>query len=108
MGGAKKKSMAQMEKQQKSKEEEPKKKEAKKARASVERKTGAINLPDLSSKEFLGELSKMKAVTPYGVASRFGLRFSVAKDVLEELEKRGVIQFISGSNRLRIYRAAAA
>lgn len=107
MGGAKKKSLAQMEKQQKIKEEETKK-AAKKAKASVEKKTGAINLPDLSSKEFLGELSKMRAVTPYGLASRFGLRFSVAKDVLEELEKRGVVQLIAGSNRLRIYRAVAA
>lgn len=99
MGGAKKKSLVQMEKQQKIKEEEPKK-EAKKAKASVEKKTGAVDLPDLSSKEFLGELSKMKAVTPYGIASRFGLRISVAKDVLEELEKRGAVQLIAGSNRL--------
>lgn len=107
MGGAKRKSLAQMERQQQT-EEETKKKETKKAKTSVEKKTGAITLPDLSSKEFLGELSKMKAVTPYGVASRFGLRFSVAKDVLEELEKRGVIKFIAGSNRLRIYMAATA
>ena len=107
MGGAKKKSLVQMEKQQKIKEEETKKK-TKKTKASVEKKTGAIDLPDLSSKEFLGELSKMKAVTPYGLASRFGLRFSVAKDVLEELEKRGTVQLVAGSSRLRIYKASTA
>lgn len=107
MGSAKKKGLAQVEKQQKVKKAETKK-EAKKAKARVEKKTGSGTLPDLSSKEFLGELSRMKAVTPYGLASRFGIRFSAAKDVLEELEKRGAIQLIAGSRRIRIYRATAA
>lgn len=106
MGGSKKKSIVQMEKQQKTKDEEPKKDGKKKP--TIEKKTGGINLPDMASKEFLGELSKIKAVTPYGIASRFGLRISIAKDVLEELEKRGVLKFVAGSNRLRIYKATAA
>ncbi|NIW11392.1 MAG: hypothetical protein GWN33_13195 [Gammaproteobacteria bacterium] len=45
----------------------------------------------------------MKTLTPFAVASRFNLRLSVAKDLLEELEHKGVIQFVSRSRNLKIY-----
>jgi len=108
MGGGKKRSLAQIEKQQKLKEKEEAKAKEKKTKGSTEKKTSILNLPDTSSKEFLDELSKMKAITPYGIASKYGLRLSIAKDVLEDLEKRGTIQMVAGNNRLRIYRLAAA
>ncbi len=108
MGGAKKKSLAQMEKQQVMKEETPKKKEDKKLKSAAEKKAGSITMPNLSSNEFLSELSKMKAVTPYELASKYGVKFSIAKNALEELEKRGVIELVAGSSRLQIYKATAA
>jgi len=46
----------------------------------------------------------MKAVTPYAVASRFNLRLSVARDMLEELTRRGVLDYVSGNKNLKIYK----
>jgi len=48
----------------------------------------------------------MKALTPYTVATRFNLRLSVAKDLLDDLAQRGVIQYVSGSKSLKIYKPA--
>ncbi len=107
MGGGKKRSLAQIEKQQKVKGKEEVKAKEKKSKGSAEKKSGILNLPDTSSKEFLDELSKMRAITPYGLASKYGLKLSIAKDVLDDLEKRGTIQMVAGNNRLRIYMIAA-
>jgi small subunit ribosomal protein S25e len=107
MGGSKKKSMKQIERAQTSKE--PKEKEVKKSKSPVvEKKFGGINAPDVANPDFISELGKMKAITPYAVASRYGLRLSIAKDFLEDLSHRGVIQYVGGHARLRIYRLIAA
>jgi small subunit ribosomal protein S25e len=107
MGGTKKKSLKQMERAQASKE--PREKEVKKPKPLVaEKKFGGINAPDVANPDFISELGKMKAITPYSVASRYGLRLSVAKDILEDLSRRGVVQYVGGHARLRIYRLIAA
>jgi ribosomal protein S25 len=46
----------------------------------------------------------MKALTPYTVATRFDLRLSVAKDFLEDLERRGIVEYVSGSKNLKVYK----
>lgn len=46
-------------------------------------------------------------LTAYSLAERFGLRLSLAKDLLEGLERRGVLSLVTGTNRLRIYAPAA-
>jgi len=69
-----------------------------------EKKSIGIILPDLKSEKVIGELKKMRALTPYTVASRFDLRLSVARDMLEELNRRGIIEYISGSKNLKIYK----
>jgi ribosomal protein S25 len=46
----------------------------------------------------------MKAVTPFAVASRFNLRLSVAKDMLDELAQRGVLEHVSSGKNLKIYK----
>ncbi len=73
-----------------------------------EKKASGIGLPNVESKELLEELSKMRAVTPYGVASRFNVKLSVAKDILEELERRRVVQQVGGNSRIRIYSVVPA
>jgi len=104
MGGAKKKSLAQMEKMQEKKADTGKKGKAK----AVEKKTRGIDVPDVGDTRFLTELSKMNAVTPYALASQFNLRISVAKDLLQELEKKRLVRPIGGNARIRIYQAVAA
>ena len=50
----------------------------------------------------------MNVLTPYAVATKFGIRISAAKDFLEQLEKNGAVQLVSGSHNLKVYKPAAA
>ncbi|MEM3692482.1 MAG: 30S ribosomal protein S25e [Candidatus Bathyarchaeia archaeon] len=109
MGGARKKSISQMMKSQvieTKKEEKGKKKEVKPSKTS-EKGEGAIQNLDIESKEFLEEIKKMGAITPYAIASKFGVRISTAKEVLRRLNSRGILQSIGGNNRIRIFRMAS-
>src|SRR5438309_1233579 len=85
MGGAKKRSMAQMEKTQdqpdKGKEEaggQPKK--GGKTKSVAEKRSRGLQAPDMNDPKFLGEVGKMSAITPYSLASQFNVKLSVAKD----------------------------
>jgi ribosomal protein S25 len=49
----------------------------------------------------------MGVLTPYAVATRYGIRISAAKDFLEQLESNGAVQLVSGSHNLKIYKPAA-
>ena len=100
MGGKKGLTLKQMERMRARRQE---RKESTPQRFT-EKKTAGIFSPDYRSQKVLGELKKMKVLTPYTVASRFDLRLSVAKDFLKELEKRGVIEYVSGSANLKIYK----
>ncbi len=101
MGGKKKQSLKQMEKAEK-------KKSGKKARhaaspSSENKSIPGITPPNLKEDKLKGELKKMKVLTPYSVASRFDLRLSTARDFLEELERKGMVKFVSKSRNLKIY-----
>jgi small subunit ribosomal protein S25e len=56
----------------------------------------------------VAEIKKMNVLTPYAVATKFGVRISAAKDFLEQLEKNGDVQLVSGSHSIKIYKPAAA
>jgi len=103
MGGKKKLTIKQMERMQE-KKDETSKKAAKTGGEAPERKAPGIVPPDPKSEKVISELKKMKALTPYTVATRFNLRLSVAKDLLDELAQRGVIEYVSGSKNLKIYK----
>jgi len=105
MGGKKKLTLKQIEKMQARKSQQ---RETKPGGSSAERerKPVGIMLPDPKSDRILNEIKKMRTLTPFTVASRFNLRLSVAKDLLEELEQRGVVQFVSRSRNLKIYTPA--
>jgi len=109
MGGAKKKSMAQMEKtqDQTDKKDEPGSKKAK-GKTVVEKRPRGLQSPDISDPKFLAEVQKMGAITPFSIASQFNLRLSVAKDLLEDLEKKRLVRLVGGNARIRIYQPAAA
>ena len=101
MGGKKKLSLKQMERTQSRKEREGKER---KSGGPTEKKSLGIILPDLKSEKVIGELKTMKVLTPYAIASRFDIRLSIAKDFLEELERRRIVEYVSGSKNLKIYR----
>jgi len=101
MGGKKKLTMKQMERMQARRDQERKER---RLASATEKKSIGIVPPDPKSEKIIGELKKMKALTPYTVATRFDLRLSVAKDFLEELERRGIVEYVSGSKNLKIYK----
>ncbi len=113
MGGAKRKSMAQMEKTQQQQDTKTDaggqgKKPKGGAKGPGDKRPRGLNYPEVSDPKILGEVRKMPAITPYAVASQFNLRLSIAKDLLEELEKRSVVKLVGGNARVRIYQPANA
>ena len=109
MGGKKKLSLKQMDREQAKKDEEDKEKKEKKkdkAPAPTKEKKSSIIPPDPKNEKIVGELRKMNVLTPYAVASRFNIRISAARDFLEQLEQNGVIQLVSGSHDIKIYKPA--
>ncbi len=102
MGGKKKISIKQMEKTQARRGQE--RRERKSSGPAAEKKSMGIVPPDPKSEKIIGELKKMRALTPYAIATRFDLRLSVAKDFLKDLERQGVVEYISGSKNLKVYK----
>jgi small subunit ribosomal protein S25e len=102
MGGGKKKlSLAAIERTQDKKPD--KKKDSKSSGSGSERKVPEVFMPDASGK-VVDEMKKLKVLTPYMIATRFNLRISIAKDFLEELEKKGAVQLVSRDRNVRIYK----
>ncbi len=109
MGGAKKKSLAQMEKQQEQQDKKPEPAKTKtKGKTVAEKKTAGIGVPSFDNDKIVGELSKIGALTPYSIATQFNVRLSVARDILEELERRRLVTSVGGNTRIKIFKLAAA
>lgn len=105
MGGKKKLTLKQMERMT-DKQAPPKKENKSSGGSAPEKKVAGITMPDVKSEKIITELKKMKVLTPYTVASRFDLRLSIARDMLDELQQKGIIQFVSGSRNTKIYKPA--
>ncbi len=102
MGGKTKKSITAMEKQQKLRETKEKKvKEEKK-----EKKVSSPLLPLEVVKQLENEVNNIKCLTPYTIASKFGLKMCVAKSVLKELESRGILKCVARGSRISVYTPA--
>jgi len=102
LGGRKKLSLTQMERQQMRQRAA-----SRRGGGGKEKHIGSIFGPDIKDEAFLEELKKMKVITPYAIASRYNLRLSVAKQMLRELERRGLLELIAASRYTRIYKVAS-
>ena len=102
MGGAKKRTLAQADKQQQI-QGTKQQKTAKTSKTDAKNKTGDISPQEITGKD-LNELAKIKALTPYAVATKYNIRLSAAKEVLEMLEKRKSIQYVAGNRGIKIYK----
>jgi small subunit ribosomal protein S25e len=111
-GGKKKKSITQMAKSQELEERksQPKGKSSGTGGSSsaAEKRVLGITVPDLKDKKMEKELQGMKVLTPYSVASRLNLRLSVARDFLEELQREGLVTFVSSGKGTKIYKPAVS
>jgi len=76
------------------------------AQPAVKKSLG-LTMPDINSKKVMGELKGLKVLTPSVVASRLDIRLSLAKDFIEELEKRKMVEYVSGGKNLKIYKMLA-
>ena len=103
-GGKKRRSLTQMTKTQDREQSKGEDAKPSGAPSGKERRTLRIVPPNPEDKGVIKELQKMKVLTPYSVASRFNIRLSTAKDLLEELHHRGVITYVSGGRNIKIYR----
>lgn len=103
MGGKKKLNLKQMERTQDKKDEEEKKKKEKSGPPKEKRPLGIIP-PDIKNEKIMGEVKKMNVLTPFSVASRFNVRISAAKDFLDKLEEKGIIQLVAGNHKIKIYK----
>lgn len=101
MGGKTKKSITAMEKQQKLREVREKK--VKEKEEKKEKKISSSLIPLEVVKQLENELNSVKCITPYVLASKFGLKIGVAKNVLRELENRGVLKCTARSSRISVY-----
>jgi small subunit ribosomal protein S25e len=104
-GGKKNKSLSQMTKEKKPREN-------KKEKAAAAPTTKKINLgltvPDVNNKKVLGELKGLKVLTPSVVASRLNVKLSIANAFLKEMEKRKLVEFVSGGKNIKIYKQVSA
>ena len=69
---------------------------------------GSVDMPDIKSKEVLGALRGMKAVTATAVATKFNLKISVAKRMLTMMEKNGSLVLVTRSSNLKVYKMVEA
>ena len=100
-GGKKKQSLKQMTKPKAPKQQKQKDKSGTPQDA---KKSIGLTMPDLNNKKVLGDLKGLKVLTPSVVASRFNIRLSLAKTFLKELEKRKMVEYVSGGKNLKIYK----
>jgi ribosomal protein S25 len=96
-----KRSMKQIEKQQRRKE-----KGEVKEKVRFKKTIGSLDIPDMSSEELMEQLGKMKAITPTGLAIHYNLKVSTAKKLLEELKEKKAITLASRSHNLKVYTLA--
>jgi len=104
MGGAKKKTMKQMERTHKTKGEPPKGGKT----APAEKKTAVTKAVKVDEESVLKEIAKLKVSTPSTLAAQLGVKVSYAKQLLEELARKGSVELVSSCSRLRIYKTASS
>ena len=98
MGGAKKPTQPRKKGNQKGaapKKEEPKKEITKSVATSI--------VEPKVLEQIKKEVPHMKYVTPYQLYSKYSLRYSVSKDILESLAKQGSIKLAKSTRRVDIY-----
>ncbi|MBT8171622.1 hypothetical protein KJN74_01960 [Candidatus Bathyarchaeota archaeon] len=100
-GGKKKQSIKQMTKPKAPKD---KKQKEKSSTFQTTKKNLGILIPDINNKNVIGELKGLKILTPSVVASRYNVRLSIANSFLKELEKRKIVEYVSGGKNLKIYK----
>lgn len=105
MGGRKKPTLSQLEKRMRKMREEKEKKERERKYEMKLDSRGVLT--QASVDQMVGEITKMPYITPYVVATKFGLKISRAKRILKRLAEEGVLAVYDYNRRVPIYVPAA-
>ncbi|NPA69784.1 MAG: 30S ribosomal protein S25e [Crenarchaeota archaeon] len=98
MGGKKKPTLSQLVKRMEKEKEQQQKK------AAEEKKQSKIMIVDSKIlEEIKKDVMKMDCVTPYIIASKYGLKMSTALNVLRTLRDQGILYLVSKGHRTEIY-----
>lgn len=62
-----------------------------------------LNLDSGSQETVENEIVKMRAITPSMIASRYDIRASTAKQLLQDMSRRGKLRLIIDTRRLKVY-----
>ncbi len=54
------------------------------------------------------EIPTMRVITPSAIAQKYGIRVSIAKAVLTELEAKGLIRQVSSEGKFKLYSKTSA
>jgi small subunit ribosomal protein S25e len=68
----------------------------------------SLIISEQQKQEMEKEIPAMRVITPSAVAQKYGVRVSIAKAVLAELEARGAIKRITTEGRFKLYAKEAA
>jgi small subunit ribosomal protein S25e len=84
------------------------KKEAEKQKTAQQKATtiiekGPKDIIPPSKEELNKFISSSKIITPYMIAEKFNIKLSIAKQILKDLVKEGILSIVGGDNRIRIY-----
>ncbi|BAB65352.1 MULTISPECIES: 30S ribosomal protein S25e [Sulfurisphaera] len=109
MGGASKKPISTVEKRMKKMAEEQQKKQQKRATTKTGKELTSKNvvIDNETLKKVQEELKKETIVTPYTLSTKLNVTISVAKKILEELERQGVVKIGTKDRRTAVYIAAS-
>ena len=95
MGGPKKPTLSQLEKRV------LRQRRAEKGGETKEKSVGSVIPPSMEEVEEF--IKTQPYVTPYILSEKFGIRYSIAKNLLTALAEKKVLRLIEGDSRLRIY-----
>ncbi len=75
---------------------------------SMEKKVRAIEVTPEQLEEIRKYVQRAKVITPQSLALKYDIRVSVARKLLREFQREGLVVYIDGNSRLRIYKGAKA
>ncbi|MEM2227146.1 MAG: hypothetical protein QW371_06945 [Candidatus Bathyarchaeia archaeon] len=107
MGGAKKKSISQMEKAQLLKERKEKKEKKEKTQAGSAERLFRIGF-SYDEGKVIDVMNKMKVITPSALASQLNITLSAAKELLRDMERKHLVKQVLGNSRLKIFSVVSA
>jgi len=100
MGGVHKKPISSLEKRQR-KEEAKRRKERVMKEERIESKTSFVASELLAKAQ--REIKGIKVITPYTLMGKLNVTYSVAKDILEVLERKNVVKLMTRNRRVAVY-----